>query len=174
MILNQLALVRSILLLNKAKTIFYAERAYPACHTMTKSNDQPEIREATMEDLLSVQSLLHPFVEQRLLLPRTPGDLAVLMQHAFIAVKEEHVIGFSAIEMYSRKLAEIQCLAVHQDYHGQGIGKKLVARCVQHAKQHDVLEVMAISASDEFLKQCGFDYSLPDQKRALFYRTDQT
>ena len=140
---------------------------------MTNSNDHPEIREATMEDLLSVQSLLHPFVEKRLLLPRTPGDLAVLMQHAFVAIKDGHVIGFSAIEIYSQKLAEIQCLAVHQDYHGQGIGRQLVTRCVEHAIQHDVLEVMAISASDEFLKQCGFDYSLPDQKRALFYRTDR-
>jgi len=27
---------------------------------------------------------------------------------------------------------------------------------------------MAISASDAFLKECGFDYSLPKQKRALF------
>ena len=141
---------------------------------MTTNNDHPEIREATMEDLLSVQSLLRPFVEQRLLLPRTPGDLAVLMQHAFVASQDGQVIGFSAIEMYSQKLAEIQCLAVHQEYHGQGIGKQLVARCVEHAIQHNVLEVMAISASDEFLKQCGFDYSLPDQKRALFYRTDRT
>ena len=44
--------------------------------------------------------------------------------------------------------------------------------CVERAKQHNILEVMAISASDEFLKQCGFDYSLPDQKRALFFRTE--
>jgi len=27
---------------------------------------------------------------------------------------------------------------------------------------------MAISTSDDFLMQCGFDYSLPNQKRALF------
>jgi hypothetical protein len=32
---------------------------------------------------------------------------------------------------------------------------------------------MAISASDHFLKESGFDYSLPNQKRALFYRFDQ-
>jgi amino-acid N-acetyltransferase len=29
---------------------------------------------------------------------------------------------------------------------------------------------MAISASDNFLRNLGFDYSLPDQKRALFYQ----
>ena len=139
---------------------------------MTDTNAQLVFREATMEDLTHVQSLLEPFVVQRLLLPRTPGDLAVLMQHAFVATKNDFVIGFSAIEIYSQKLAEIQCLAVDPAHHGQGIGKQLVAKCVERAREHNVLEVMAISASDEFLKQCGFDYSLPDQKRALFYRTD--
>ena len=132
-----------------------------------------EIREATMDDLTSVQSLLAPFVENRLLLPRTPGDLAVLMQHAFVAIASDQIVGFSAIELYSQKLAEIQCLAVRTELHGQGIGKQLVLRCVARAKENNVLEVMAISASDDFLKQCGFDYSLPDQKRALFYRTDR-
>ena len=139
---------------------------------MTDTNAQLVFREATMEDLSHVQTLLEPFVVQRLLLPRTPGELAVLMQHAFVATKNDFVIGFSAIEIYSQKLAEIQCLAGDHAYHGQGIGKQLVAKCVTRAREHNVLEVMAISASDEFLKQCGFDYSLPDQKRALFYRTD--
>ena len=30
------------------------------------------------------------------------------------------------------------------------------------------MEVMAISSSEKFLQDLGFDYSLPDQKRALF------
>ncbi len=140
---------------------------------MNNAEQAIEIREATMDDLTSVQSLLAPFVENRLLLPRTPGDLAVLMQHAFVAIAGADIVGFSAIEIYSQKLAEIQCLAVRTDWHGQGIGKQLVLSCVARAKENNVLEVMAISASDDFLKQCGFDYSLPDQKRALFYRTDR-
>ncbi|MEM6473811.1 MAG: N-acetylglutamate synthase, partial [Planctomycetota bacterium] len=27
-----------------------------------------------------------------------------------------------------------------------------------------------ISSSESFLQNCGFDYSLPDQKRALFFQ----
>ena len=127
-----------------------------------------------MDDLTDIQRLLNPFVEQHLLLPRTSDELAVLLQHAFIATVDGQLIGFAAIEIYSQKLAEIQCLAVDTTFHGQGIGKQLVANCVNRAKQYNILEVMAISASDKFLKQCGFDYSLPDQKRALFYPTDRT
>ena len=140
---------------------------------MIHSDGQFIIREATMDDLTDIQRLLSPFVEQHLLLPRTSDELAVLLQHAFIATVDGQLIGFAAFEIYSQKLAEIQCLAVDTTFHGQGIGKQLVANCVNRAKQYNILEVMAISASDKFLKQCGFDYSLPDQKRALFYPTDR-
>ncbi len=34
------------------------------------------------------------------------------------------------------------------------------------------MEVMAISSSDEFLREIGFDYSLPEQKKALFYEVE--
>ena len=78
------------------------------------------------------------------------------------------VVGFSAVEIYSRKLSEIQCLAVADGYQGNGIGSALVKACVEHAREKGILEVMAISASDGFLRQLGFDYSLPEQKRALF------
>jgi len=81
---------------------------------------------------------------------------------------EKLIIGFSAVEIYSRKLSEVQCLAVHEDFHGRGIGSELVRCCVEKAREKGVLEVMAISASDNFLRNLGFQYALPDQKRALF------
>lgn len=83
-------------------------------------------------------------------------------------IKETQIIGFSAVEIYSPKLAELMCLAVHHDFQGTGVGKALVSKCVQRAKDLGVMEVMAISSSEDFLRTCGFDYSLPDQKKALF------
>jgi amino-acid N-acetyltransferase len=32
------------------------------------------------------------------------------------------------------------------------------------------MEVMAISSSEDFLAKIGFNYALPDQKRALFFQ----
>ena len=80
------------------------------------------------------------------------------------------IVGFSAVEIYSRKLSEVQSLAVSDGFQGHGIGSALVRACVERAREKGVLEVMAISASDNFLRNLGFDYSLPDQKRALFYQ----
>ena len=128
------------------------------------------IRPANAADAAAVHALLQPYVAQRLLLARTEAELAELTRHGFVAVGERGVIGFSAVEVYSPKLAELQCLAVDHDYRKSGIGRTLVSRCVRRAHELGVMEVMAISSSESFLRGCGFDYSLPDQKRALFFQ----
>ncbi|MBT7916671.1 MAG: GNAT family N-acetyltransferase [Planctomycetaceae bacterium] len=118
-----------------------------------------------------ILKLIEPFVEQRLLIPRSAEEMSDLLGLGFVAVAGDELVGFAAIEIYSRKLAEIQCLAVSSQAHGMGIGSELVAACLNIAKKRQVLEVMAISSSGNFLEKCGFDYSLPGHKRALFYNT---
>ena len=129
------------------------------------------IRPATDQDLDAVMVLLGPLMEQHLLLERSAEQVGQLLETGFVVVSGDHVIGFATIEIYSSKLAEIQCLAVLSEWQQRGIGRELVEHCVAVARREKVLEVMAISARDEFLVSCGFDYSLPEQKRALFIQT---
>jgi len=46
-----------------------------------------------------------------------------------------------------------------------------VNACVELAKSKGVYELMAITSSENIFRSCGFDYSLPEQKRALFIQT---
>lgn len=132
------------------------------------------VRSAHYDDLDRIEALLEPFVQQRKLLRRLESELILLMANGFVAelIEDGHpkIVGFAAVEIYSRKLSEIQCLAVDDGYQGRGIGSDLVRACVERARKKGILEVMAISASDEFLRKLGFDYSLPEQKRALFFQ----
>lgn len=130
-----------------------------------------QIRSSQPHDQDLILELIEPFVEQRLLIPRSAEEMSDLLGLGFVAVAGDELVGFAAIEIYSRKLAEIQCLAVSSQAHGMGIGSELVAACLNIAKKHQVLEVMAISSSGNFLEKCGFDYSLPGHKQALFYNT---
>jgi len=128
-----------------------------------------EIRPATEDDVPGIALLIGPFVMTKRLLPRTDEELKDLIRNGFVAVLGGQIVGFAAVDVYSRKLAELVCLAVADDWQREGIGKRLVQSCCERARELKVLELLAISASDAFLKECGFDYSLPDQKRALFY-----
>ncbi|HVU14782.1 MAG TPA: GNAT family N-acetyltransferase [Phototrophicaceae bacterium] len=130
------------------------------------------IRSAAAADIPAIADLIKPYVDEGSLLERTYDEFEELLPNFFVAVDENGVIlGCAALEIYSRKLAEVRSLAVSREAQGQGVGRKLVEACVERAREHNVLEVMAITASDAFFQSCGFDYTLPSLKRALFLQT---
>ena len=111
-------------------------------------------------------------MQSRKLLKRDVSEIRELIPRGFTAFEQvgdtEKIVGFASVEVYSKKLGEILSLAVDEAYQGLGVGKLLVAACVEMARELGVKELMAISSSDEFLMNCGFNYTLPDEKRALF------
>ncbi len=139
--------------------------------TTTATASNVIIRNATPADLAAIAELIVPFVEQGLLLERTYDELEEWQDNFFVAELNGKVVGCAALEIYSRKLAEIRSLAVSQDAQGLGIGKALVKACVDLAQVKGVFEVMAITASEDFFKTCGFDFNTPNLKKAMFYQT---
>jgi len=136
-----------------------------------KSSAGPDdviLRPGRSDDAPVIHELIQPFVAKSLLLDRSVEEIQRLSAASVVAEYRDELIGFAAVEIYSQKLSEIQCLAVKEGFHQLGVGKKLVARCVEIARGKGIIELMAISSSVSFLKSCGFDYSLPGQKRALF------
>ena len=129
------------------------------------------IRRATISDVAELSEFIKPFVAQGRLLQRTTMELEILVANCFLAVYQGRVVGCAALEIYSDKLAELRSLAVEPNVRRMGIGHRLVDACVESAKQHNILEVMAITSSEEFFKSCGFDFTLPGEKKALFIQT---
>ena len=135
------------------------------------SNSQFIIRAVESADLTNLAAFIEPFVREGRLLPRTTDELSDLLQNGFVAEANGRLVGFAALEIYSKKLAEIRSLAVDSSMQGQGVGSQLVNRCVERARERDVLEVMAVTSADEFFMKSGFDFTLPGEKKALFIRT---
>ena len=133
-----------------------------------------KIRAAQRDDIAAITELIAPFVDEGSLLARTYEEFDELLPHFFVAEDDGEtggIIGCAALEIYSPKLAEIRSLAVSERAQGRGVGKLLVNACVERAREHNILEVMAITSSDAFFLACGFDYTLPGAKRALFAQT---
>lgn len=130
--------------------------------------DHVHIRSTKQDDINKLAEFIIPFVEQEKILPRTADELVELVETGFVAVENEEIIGFASLEIYSRKMAEIRSLVVAENRQGCGIGKKLVAACVERAHQRNILEVMVVTSSDVFFQSCGFDFTLPGEKKALF------
>ena len=136
------------------------------------SADAVTVRPAAAADVPAVHAFIRPFVATGRLLERTMGELESLMPAGFVAADAAgQVIGFAALEIYSPKLAEVRSLAVADAHRGRGVGRELVARCVGLARERNVLEVMAVTSNDAFFAGCGFDFTLPGEKKALFLQT---
>lgn len=134
------------------------------------SDESPAlVRAATPEDLDVLERFIAPFVDDGRILPRTKEDLSQLLPTGFLAELRGDVIGFAALEIYSPKLGEIRSLCVAPLAQGMGIGRKLVSECLQLAHRRGVFEVMAITSQDGFFQSCGFDFTLPGEKKALFF-----
>ena len=135
------------------------------------------IRDADANDVTNdatrVWEFIQPFVQAEQLLPRTLNEIRQLANHGFVAELAGQVVGFAAIEIYSKKMAELQCLAVSPSCQGQGVGKRLIEHCIARARREGIKELMTITSSERPFVGCGFHYSLPNQKRALFIQTDE-
>jgi amino-acid N-acetyltransferase len=129
------------------------------------------IRPATADDLGAVEELIAPFVDQGRLLPRTTDELSDLFATGFVALLDGRIVGFATLEVYSRKFSEIRSLCVARDFQHHGIGSKLVHACVELARERRIFEVMVISSEEHFFLGCGFDFTLPGEKKALFMQT---
>jgi amino-acid N-acetyltransferase len=130
------------------------------------------IRMARVEDVPGIIRLIQGYVTEGKLLARTLTEIDDLLPNFFVAVTDNDVIiGCAALEIYSPKLGEIRSLAVAREAQGLGVGRRLVNACVERARLNKVLEVMAVTSSDGFFQSCGFDYTLPGEKRALFLQT---
>jgi amino-acid N-acetyltransferase len=138
---------------------------------MTADATAVSIRQATRDDVPPLEEFIEPFVRDGRLLPRTREELDELVTHGFLAEREGQIVGFAALEIYSKKLGEVRSLAVLPELQGRGIGKQLVAACVDRARERNVLEVMAITSSEPFFRSCGFDFTLPGERKALFIQT---
>lgn len=129
------------------------------------------VRTATVDDIDRIIDFIEPYVEAGTLLRRTYDEIETWLPNFFIAESAGEIVGCAALEVYSKKLAEVRSLAVSPRVQGLGVGKALVRACIALAKQQDVLEVMAITSNEQFFMAIGFDFTLPGEKKALFYQT---
>ena len=66
------------------------------------------------------------------------------------------VIGCCALQVYSKRLAEVRSLAVHPGYQDGGVASKLVHSCTQRARERGVKEVFAVTSQTSFFGRLGF------------------
>lgn len=70
----------------------------------------------------------------------------------FVVYDDERVIGFAAIKRHNHYTAEIYNIGILREYHGNGIGHRLMKSCVECCKKHGYrfLTVKTLDESAEY------------------------
>jgi len=86
----------------------------------------------------------------------------------FIACSGGRLVGCCALQIYSKRMAEVRSLAVHPDFREAGVASRLVQCCIERAKQRGIKEVFAVTSATSFFGRLGF-VTFRREKTAMFY-----
>jgi amino-acid N-acetyltransferase len=118
------------------------------------------IRIALPKDSKKIKALIarHP---ERLIQTNLPK-----LKDFFVAEKDGEIIACCALQVYSKRMAEIRSLVVEQHYWRQGIATKLIKECLKKAKKLKIYEVLSVTSSVLLFENQGFKM-FNDEKYAL-------
>ncbi|MCD6585308.1 MAG: N-acetyltransferase [Desulfobacteraceae bacterium] len=117
------------------------------------------IRNATIEDIKNIHAMLKYYGDKGKLLAR---PLSKLYDHVrdfsvFTEVQNtKKIIGCCALQFCWEDLAEIRSLAVREDVTGKSIGKQLVEKTFEEAKQYKIKSLFTLTYKPAFFEKFGF------------------
>ncbi|MCL2592509.1 MAG: GNAT family N-acetyltransferase [Defluviitaleaceae bacterium] len=81
----------------------------------------------------------------------------------FAVFDDKMAIGFVALKIHNEYTAEIYVMGILEEYHKQGIGKKIVATCEEHCKENNI-EFLTVKTLAELREDENY------RKTRLFYQ----
>jgi amino-acid N-acetyltransferase len=100
--------------------------------------------------------LIRPFADQKQMIKRSLGELYESVREFLVAEHDGRVVGCSALHVFWDDLAELKCLAVAAEAHGQGIGRALVDACWDAARELEIETVFTLTYVPDFFEKCGY------------------
>ena len=127
-----------------------------------------EYKTAKLKDIKAMQEMVADEVKKGIILPRSDSEIAQNIRSYTLALKDNKIVGYASLYIYSIELAEIRSLVVSKNLRANGIGSGLVKILLEEAKFQDIKKVFALTYADKFFKKLGFleisKEELPDQK----------
>ncbi len=114
------------------------------------------IREAIIADAVRIKELIGVYADKEEMLHRPLNDIYEGIRNFFVYEKDGKVIGTAALNVVWEDIAEVRSLAVDKACGKFGVGKGLVDKCLETARQLGVKEVFVLTYVPEYFIKLGF------------------
>jgi amino-acid N-acetyltransferase len=116
-----------------------------------------ELVKAKLSDIPAMQSLVVSEVKDGIILDRTEDEVATNIRSYVLAKDGDRLVGYTALHVHSRRLAEIRSLIVDEAYRGQRVGQRMVQFTLDEAKHIGVEEdVLVLTYLPQFFLKLNF------------------
>jgi len=116
-----------------------------------------ELVKAKLSDIPAMQSLVVSEVKDGIILDRTEDEVATNIRSYVLAKDGDKLVGYTALHVHSRRLAEIRSLIVDEAYRGQKVGQRMVQFTLDEAKNIGVEEdVLVLTYLPQFFLNLNF------------------
>ena len=122
-----------------------------------KNLEDIKISPAVAEDAIKIPVLLAPYVEQQIVLPRSPQDILDNLANFLVAKDGDKLLGVVALRDFGAGLNEIRSLAVAPEYAGKGLGSILINKAIELAKNRKATQVFALTLRPNLFQRLGFE-----------------
>lgn len=141
--------------------------------TMIYSNGYGKIREMSHQDITTVLSLMQPFVDKGILLPRTEELLSATYSDYIVYEIDDSIRACAALHSYSDGQMEIAAVAVDETCAHIGIGPKMISFLIDKAKKLNAASVFVLTTQTvDWFEKLGFTASdistLPEKRKELW------
>ena len=116
-----------------------------------------ELVKAKLSDIPAMQALVVSEVKEGVILNRTEDEVATNIRSYVLAKDGDKLVGYTALHIHSKRLAEIRSLIVDESYRGQKVGQRMVEFTLEEAKAIGVEEdVLVLTYLPEFFQKLNF------------------
>ena len=156
------ALLRDLYTRDGSGLMFYADEDYES------------MRDATIDDVGGILSLIAPLEESGVLVPRPREQLEQEITNFSVMVRDGMVIACAALfPVAESKAGELACVAVHPEYRGNGRAATLLKRIEADAKKQGLKKLFSLTtAAPHWFVERGFAQGkiedLPAQKQRFY------
>jgi len=103
-----------------------------------------ELVKAKLTDIPMMQALVVSEVKDGIILNRTEDEVATNIRSYVLAKDDGKLVGYTALHVHSKRLAEIRSLIVDESYRGKNIGQRMVEFTLEEAKALGVEEEVLV------------------------------
>ncbi len=115
-----------------------------------------KIEKAKITDAAQMHKLINQFAAREEMLPRALSEIYENIRDYFVVREAGKVVACVALHVSWSDLAEVKSLAVADGCQDKGIGKELVKKCLEEAKELGIVTVFCLTYKPEFFRRCGF------------------